>query len=113
MVDDDDPSPLAMRSGMFQPIISLGNILTAICMVGSCAVGLVIVGQQIQRLEDAILHEAEMRVTTEAAIAEKAANVAAQEARDVSAINAALADLKGDMRALIQASTPQPEPHRR
>lgn len=109
--DDDDKAPL--RPGMFQPIISLGNILTFCGIVGSCAVGLIIVGEQIQRLQDAIVHEADMRVESERSIADKAATVAVQEARDVQAINAALSDLKSDMRALIQASTPVSEPRRR
>lgn len=109
--DDDDKAPF--RRGVFQPIISLGNILTFLGIIGSCGVALVIIGQQVQRLEDAIVHEADMRVESERSIGEKAALVAAQEGRDVAAINAALGDLKSDMRALIQASTPVPEPRRR
>jgi hypothetical protein len=111
MPDDEDRNT-PLRAGIFQPIISLGNILTFVGIIGSCGVALIIIGEQVQRLEDAVTHEAEMRVETERGIADKAANVAAQEARDVAAINSALGDLKSDMRALIQASTPQPERRR-
>jgi hypothetical protein len=113
MPDDEGDGAIRVRAGMFQPIISLGNILTFVGIVGSCGVALIIVGEQVQRLEDAIVHEADLRVETERSISDKMAAMAAQESRDIQTITAALADLKSDLRALVQASTPLQEPRRR
>ena len=104
-----DEAPVK-KQHFIDPTISLGNILIVAGMVVSLAIGLFTIGGSVQRLQDAITHEAEMRVEAEKGLAKDMANSGQTEARDVQQINSSLTDLKTDMRALVQASTPQPDP---
>lgn len=104
----------------FLSVVSLGNILILAGMIGTGAAGIYTVGGQMQKLQDAQEHETDMRVIGEnnitrqlATNAEQAthdqAAAAAQEARDIAQLTQVLQEMKSDFRAVLQASTPQPE----
>jgi hypothetical protein len=115
MSDDPGEVPAEQHKPFisFHPVISLGNLLIIAGMVSSLAIALFTMGGSMQRLQDAITHEAELRVDSEKNIADKIADSQRTEARDVQAIGQSLTDLKTDMRELVKASTPQPDPRRR
>lgn len=109
-----DVSALKRKRGVsFLSVISLGNILGLAGMIGTGFLAIYTVGGMIQHYEDAQAHETEMRVAAEAAIAQQLSSNASQEARDIATLTAVLQDMRADFRALLQANTPQPEPHHR
>jgi hypothetical protein len=101
-----DTEPAKRPVVSFLSVISLGNILAVLSLIGTGLFGIYTIGGEVQRVQDAVTHEADMRGEAERSLNEKLANTAAQEARDVQATALSLGDLKADVRALVQASTP-------
>jgi hypothetical protein len=123
VADDSDPDASAAHR-VFQPVVSLGNLLIILSMVGAVAATLIVTGREIQGLMDQIaqehgdlVHETEMRVmgeknesdarlNSERAIVNQITTMATQENRDVQAINSTLQDMRNDYRELLRVSTP-------
>lgn len=120
----DEPTLSVDRSGgVYRNVVSLGNVLILLGMVGTGSVGIFTVGGSVQKLQDAIEHETAVRqdseqhmqqqiqtyqqqvnaqlAATQQTMAHDLASAQQQEANDIRSINATLGDVRQDLRTLM------------
>jgi len=108
MVDMDDRLTIGPRGPVvFSGLITLGNLLIMMGMFVTGATGIYVVGGHVQKLEDAIQHEAEIRTLTIAQLGEKVDALAKQESADIKTMSSTLSDIRADFRAALSASQPK------
>lgn len=107
------PTDTRSRAVSFQGVISLGNILILVGMIGTGAVGIFTVGGSVQRLQDQVQHEAELRELGEHSLGDRLVSMQQKEAGDVQNINQNLSvvredmgGIRNDLHTLMTASTP-------
>lgn len=88
----------------FSRSVSLGNVLILLGMVGTGMIGIYTVGTQVKGVQDAILHETDMRVSGEKTVADKLGDVQRQEAKDINSINLSIQDIRNNVWTLVQTS---------
>lgn len=120
--DADGIVPPARRRGAvsFLGVVSLGNVLILLGMLGTGMLGIYTVGGQVQHLNDSvdhlgdqIRHETELRVQAQGALQQQYANdktsmqqqfstLQRQESADIAAVNNSITSLHADVRTLLQ-----------
>lgn len=103
--DDPGAEPAAETRGplvSFLNVVSLGNVLIFLGMVGTGMLGIYEVGGQVQKLQDAISHEADMRSNSEQNLTNQIASLSTQENRDMLNMNNAIVAVRDDVRSLMQ-----------
>ena len=106
MIDDDlGAEPEAKERGplvSFLNVVSLGNILIFLGMVGTGMLGIYEVGGQVQRLQDSVQHEADLRLGSEHDLTNQITAIGQQETRDMSSVNQAIVAVRDDVRTLMR-----------
>lgn len=100
--------PARSKNGMtFQGMVTLGQIillLPLLGLLGTATVTLFRTGAWVQQLEDAIAKESEARAMAQGNLEHRVDSVALQQSRDISVLNARLAEMGQDIRLLVSAS---------
>ena len=101
------PDPEAQRHGIqFTAKVSLGNALIILSMLATGAVGIYEIATGMSDLRHSIELESTLRLESEKNLAEKIAEAAKQEQKDLGAISETLKELREDYRELVKASAP-------
>ncbi len=111
MVDETEnasPAGPPVRAPVFQGIVTLGNILIMLGMLAGGVTTVFVVGGAVQKIEDAVVHEADMRTQTVKELGTKIDTLTTQETRDVADIKLTISDLRADLRQLVTVSPPPP-----
>jgi hypothetical protein len=119
MADDDD-RPSNGRWINFHNVISMGNILIILSMLGGALGVLVLITREVQAVIDEnqmlhqeIVHETELRVEGERSVVNQIVALSTQETHDVESINRTLQDMRDDYRELLRVNAPAPPSARR
>lgn len=101
--------PAKRRGLSFEGSITLGNLLAILPLLGLLVTALMTywtAAREVQRFQDAIAHETEMRTLLLKGLTEQMAAIQAQEARDVTLLNQSLVELRQDIRAASRGRAP-------
>lgn len=105
-VDSEPPDKVGgMRGIRFLGDISLGNLLMMLPLFGIFATALMTfytVGTTVQRVQDSIEHEIELRSTSVINLSAKIDDMKVQQARDVTDIKGQIGELRSDVRTLVR-----------
>lgn len=116
MVNDNEPVTPAIRTPTrmvnFSGTVTLGNVLIMLGMLAGGGSTIFVIGTAVQRLQDSILSETEIRSQSVLAVSGKIDALTQQETRDVSDIKLTMSDMRADLRSLLMINPAPVVPRR-